>query len=92
MFRVRFVKKCKLFSKTQVIVDEIIESIEANFGNVEEAWISRAKIASDLGVDSENKKGFMVEREKDDFTLSCCQAEPFRILNRIFECTHDALV
>lgn len=91
MFRVRFVEQCKLFPETQIIVDEIMESIETDFGNVEEAWISRAKISMDLGKDREIKKGFMVEPEKDDdhkkkrkrddSAQSPGQAEPLCILD-----------
>eukprot|EP00557_Chaetoceros_sp_GSL56_P001782 CAMPEP_0176488298 /NCGR_PEP_ID=MMETSP0200_2-20121128/6629_1 /TAXON_ID=947934 /ORGANISM="Chaetoceros sp., Strain GSL56" /LENGTH=681 /DNA_ID=CAMNT_0017885261 /DNA_START=92 /DNA_END=2137 /DNA_ORIENTATION=+ len=66
MFRVRFVEQCKLFPDTQLIVDEILQSIETDFGNVEEAWISRARIVMDLGKNRENNIGFMVEPETED--------------------------
>jgi U3 small nucleolar RNA-associated protein 6 len=68
MFRVKFVEQCKLFPQTKFIVDEIMQSIEEDFGNVEEAWISRARIAVDFGMDSENRIGFMIEPEKNDDT------------------------
>lgn len=91
MFRVRFVEQCKLFPETQLLVDEIMQSIEMDCGNVEEAWIFRAKIAMDLGTDQENKRGFMVEperdedqkkkRKRDDSTQSTGQSEPLCILD-----------
>lgn len=56
-FRLRFKDQCKLFPQTQNVVQEIMVSVENDFGNVEEAWIARAS----YGVENEgeNTGGFL---------------------------------
>jgi U3 small nucleolar RNA-associated protein 6 len=57
-FRIQFIDQCRLFPQTQIIIDEIMGSIEGDFGEVEEAWIARAKFA--MGSDNgSNRKGFL---------------------------------
>ncbi len=66
VFRIKFIDQCRLFPQTQVIIDEIMTSIENDFGEVEEAWIARAKFAvDDSSSDSSEKSGFLASSQID---------------------------
>eukprot|EP00979_Chaetoceros_neogracilis_P010103 scaffold2368_cov289-Chaetoceros_neogracile.AAC.28 len=93
LFRVKFVEQCKLFPQTDVIVDEIKESIEQDFEDNEEAWIARANFAVDTEGDNDNTKkiGFLADndedltvskkRKHDDNEISVGQDNPLKILD-----------
>ena len=66
LFRVKFLEQCKLFPQTEIIVDEIMDSIEEDFGEHEEAWIARAKFAVDYETDGNKEIGFMKSRSAKD--------------------------
>jgi len=42
-FRIQFIEQCKLFPETQFLIDLIMESVEKDFKDVEDAWIARAR-------------------------------------------------
>jgi len=66
LFRVKFLDQCKLFPQTLVIVDEIMASIEKDFGEKEEAWIARANFAVGNEGDGTNRIGFLAEISDDE--------------------------
>jgi len=68
LFRVKFIEQCKLFPQTQIVVDEIMTSIEEDFGEVEEAWIARARFAVENDGEESERTGFLVssQPEQDD--------------------------
>ena len=69
VFRIKFIDQCRLFPQTQVIIDEIMTSIEEDFGEVEEAWIARARFAIDSSTESPERIGFLASsrlEERDD--------------------------
>jgi hypothetical protein len=47
-FRLRFVETCRMFPHTNELECHIIESIERDFGDSVEAWVSRISFAEDL--------------------------------------------
>jgi len=60
-FRMQFIEQCKLFPRTEALVDDILESIEKDFQNVEDSWISRASyILDNKNCDAFSKSGFLL--------------------------------
>lgn len=59
-FRLKFIEQCHLFPETESIVDEILESIQTDFDQSEEAWIARAKFVAEKESNSmETNSGFL---------------------------------
>lgn len=93
VFRVKFIDQCKLFPQTLAIVDEIMASIEKDFGEKEEAWIARANFAVGNEGDGTKKIGFLAEisddessakkrkRNDDDGETSTGRDNPMKILD-----------
>ena len=59
-FRLKFIDQCHLFPETKKIVDEIMESIQSDFDQSEEAWIARVKFVLEKEMnETENPSGFL---------------------------------
>jgi len=69
-FRVEFVNRCHSFPRSAVLEEEIMDSVKADFGGVEEAWIARASYELESGGFGENDQdiGFLkgVDGKEDD--------------------------
>jgi U3 small nucleolar RNA-associated protein 6 len=59
-FRLKFIEQCNLFPETETIVNEIMESIQSDFDESEEAWIARVKFIAEKEMSGiENGGGFL---------------------------------
>jgi len=59
-FRLAFVECCRRFPKTEVVEGDVMSSVEADFGTLEEAWIARAKyIVESGGASGVTEVGFL---------------------------------
>jgi len=97
VFRMKFVNNCHMFPQTNVIVDEIMTSVEKDFGEVEEAWIARARFAIEdsndtysnfITLSEEVKKGNKTsnKRKLDEIeSTRLLRSDPLQILNEAID-------
>ena len=65
-FRIQFIEQSKLFPETQSLVDHIMNTVETDFENMEDAWIARACFLLDNQETEDgdkNKHGFFLSNE-----------------------------
>mmetsp|Transcript_9442 Transcript_9442/g.11022 ORF Transcript_9442/g.11022 Transcript_9442/m.11022 type:complete len:747 (+) Transcript_9442:82-2322(+) len=65
-FRLAFVECCRRFPKTEVVEGDVMSSVEADFGTLEEAWIARATYIVASGGGGVTEVGFLKGNDGDD--------------------------
>lgn len=66
VFRMEFIEQSKLFPQTEALIGYIMETVEKDFQNVEEAWIARAQFIVDEGNSDEGKiTGFLMNEPSE---------------------------